>query len=516
MSEREETPPADVPAEEREALLDIAHGAVVTSGGVSVQRALTSATEFVLARALGPSVYGVYAFAWRITHLLFRFVNFGGVQTLQRYVPALDDAPAARNRMAGLAYATTLTVGLGLGVALVAGADAIDVATVESPLFAPTLGAFAALLVLTGVVKVHAALLRATGSARGEVLFNRVLRPAVRLLGAAGALALGYSVVGVAGAFVLGVGLLAAVGFPATVRTTGIRPTLRGAVAETRRFYNHAAPIAVSALGIVFQNRVDVIMVGVLLTATAAGVYNVVLVMVSIAWIPLVAFNQLMPPVASELHAAGETETLNAVYRTVARLVFTAALPILAVQVVFGRELLALFGPTYVRGHLPLSIYLLGVAFGSAVGGNGWLMMMTDHQYARLALNWLLASTNVVLTYLFVLEFGLLGAALGTSIAISAQNLLEAVVLRHFEGLWPFDATFLKPVSATVAMGATMLAVRAALGGLLAVVVGSIVGLLVFLGTLVALGVSPRDRLVVGELSARYRETVTGALPIEE
>lgn len=68
-----------VPADERDALLTIAHGAVVTSGGISVQRGLMTATEFVLARALGPVAYGVYALAWRIAQILIRLVTFGSV-----------------------------------------------------------------------------------------------------------------------------------------------------------------------------------------------------------------------------------------------------------------------------------------------------------------------------------------------------------------------------------------------------------------------------------------------------
>jgi len=82
----------DVPDAERDALLTIAHGAVVTSGGVSAQRALVAVVEFVLARGLGPVAYGVYALAWRVAQLLSRLVTFGSVPTLQRYLPADDDA----------------------------------------------------------------------------------------------------------------------------------------------------------------------------------------------------------------------------------------------------------------------------------------------------------------------------------------------------------------------------------------------------------------------------------------
>jgi O-antigen/teichoic acid export membrane protein len=503
----------DVGDDERDALLTIAHGAVVTSGGVSAQRALTAVTEFVLARSLGPVAYGVYALAWRIAQLLVRLVTFGSVPTLQRYLPAYEDDPERRSRVAGLAYATTVGVGLVLAAGVWTLAPWMDEATVGTSTFPTTMRLFGLLVLLFGLVMVYSAVFRAVGSARGEVLFNKLLRPATRLVGALVAVALGYSVVGVAGAVVACTAVLVVVGFPVTVRTTGVRPTLRGARAEARQFYDHAVPVAMSSLGKVFQNRADILLIGALLTAVAAGIYNVVLVLVSIAWIPLLSFNQLLPPVASDLHSREEMDTLNAVYSSVTRLIVTTVTPILAVQFVFGRQLLALFGPTYVRGYAPLAVYLGGVFVGSAVGATGWLLMMTDHQYARMALDWLLAALNVVLTYAFVREFGLVGAALGTSLAIAVQNSLQVVLLRRFEGLWPFDATYLKPVGAGVAMAAAMAGVRASVGGYLAVGVGTAVGLAVYLGTLTALGVDPRDRLVVRELVSRYRVDVANALP---
>ncbi|WP_394351520.1 type II secretion system F family protein [Halobacterium bonnevillei] len=333
----------------------------------------------------------------------------------------------------------------------------------------------------------------------------------VLVVGALAALALGYSVVGVAGAFVVGLLVLVVVGFPITVSVTGVRPTLRGSRAEARQFYDHAAPVAMSSLGKVFQNRVDLLLVGALLTAVAAGIYNVVLVLVAIAWIPLLSFNQLLPPVASRLYSDGQVGTLNDVYTSVTRLIVTSVVPIIAVQLVFGREFLALFGPAYVRGYVPLVVYLGGVFVGSAVGATGWLLMMTDHQYARMALDWLLAVLNVALTFLFVREFGLAGAALGTSIAVGVQNFLQALLLRRFEGLWPFDASFLRPIAAGVAMAAVMFAVQTSVDSRLTVAIGVVAGLLAYSGALRVIGIDPRDRLVVEELSSRYRARIRDA-----
>ena len=501
-----------VPDDEREALVTIAHGAVVTSGGVSGQRALTAATEFVLARGLGPTAYGVYALAWRIAQLLSRLVTFGSVPALQRYLPEYADDPARRGTVAGLAYATTLGFGAAIAAGVWLSAPRINDLTVAEPAFPGVMRAFGLFVGLLGVVMVASGIFRAVGSARGEIVFNKLLRPGVRLVAAVTALAAGYSIGGVAVGIVAATALLAAVAVPLSARVTGVVPSLRGARREARRFYDHAAPVAMSSLGKVFQNRVDVLLVGALLTATAAGVYNVVLVLIAIAWIPLRSFNQLLPPVASDLYANDRTATLNAVYTSVTRQIVTAVVPILVVLAVYGRELLGLFGDPFVAGYLPLVVYLGGVFVGSAVGATGWLLMMTDHQYARMALDWLLAVLNVALTYAFVVRFGLVGAALGTSLAIAAQNGIQVLLLRRFEGLWPFDRTFLTPLAAGVAALLVARAVRAVVPGLAAVVVGGALGVATYAAALRRLGVDPRDRLVASRLAGRYRAALARRL----
>lgn len=494
-----------VTSDEREALLSISHGAVVTGGGVSIKRGLAIWIEAVLARGLGPELYGVYAFGWRLTNMLLRFANMGANVTLLRDIPAYEDDPGRQRRSAGLAYATTALAATLLGAIVFLVADPINEATIDHPEFPRALGLFAILLVALAFVRMHASALKAAKSANGEVLLNRVLRPAVRLAAALAATALGYSVVGVVGALVVAVGLLAALAYPATVVTIGVRPTFGGLRSEASHFFDHAIPSALSGVGRLIRTRVDVILIGVLLTATAAGVYNVVLVLVGIASIPLVAFNQLLPPVASGLYADGKTGTLNDVYTTVTRLVVTGTVPIVATLIVFGPELLGIFGAEYARGYDVLLVFLIGRFVGNAVGATGFLLSMTNNQYAKMWLEWLLAVLNLVLTYLFVVELGLVGAALGTSVAIGIQNALQLLLLYRFEGLWPFDATFLKPIGAGVGAVSAMAGVRAVFDGLLAAGVGALVGLVAFLALLIALGAEPRDRLVVTELAAQYR-----------
>jgi len=499
-----------VPEEEREALLTIAGGAVVASGGHLGQRALTTLLEALLARGLGPVAYGVYALAWRIAQLLVRVVTFGGVPALQRYLPAYEGDPERRSTVVGLAYATTLVFGGVLATLVWVSAPLVNNITVDQPAFPATLRAFGVLVALLGIISTSAGVFRAVRSARGEVVLNRVLRPVVRLVGGVTALSLGYSSAGVAGGIVVCTALLAVGIVPLTGQITGIWGTLRGARAEARRFYNHAGPAAMSQFGRVFQNRLDVLLVGLLLTASAAGVYNAVLVLVALAWIPLRSFNQLLPPVASALYDRGQVDQLNAVYTSVTRLIITTVVPVLAAFVAFGPTLLGVFGPAYTEGYRPLVVYLGGVFVGSAVGATGWLLMMTNHQYARMALDWLLAVLNLGLTYAFVTLFGLTGAALGTSLAVTVQNGIQVVLLRRFEGLWPFDRTFLPPLGAGLVALGVMLAIRVTVSGWLAAVVGVPLGAAVYLSVLGVYGLDPRDRLVVRTLTDAYRQKLPG------
>lgn len=497
----------DIPEAERDALESISHGAVVSFGGITTERVVNFLTNLLLTHALGVAVYGVYAFAWQLTGIVLRFAPLGSTGTLVKYVSAAAD-DVERGRIAGLAYATTVLTSLVLAVGLWTWAPAINDLTLNVPLFPGLLRLFALGIPFIALLRVHVFLFRAVEQVNLQVAADFLVRPGVRLVAVLAALGLGLAAEGIVAAIVLSMVVLAVVLFPLTVHLTGVRPTLHGAGGDARRFYNHAGPTALTGISMLLRTRIDVILIGFFLAdaaaAEATGIYNVVLLIVGFVVIPLIAFNQLMPPVASRLWEEGQDETLNAVYTSITRLIVTTTVPLVAIAVVYGPELLGLFGPTYRRGYEVLLVFMVGRLVGNGVGATGWLLLMTEHQYARLALDWFLAALNVVLSYLFVVHFGMVGAALGTSSAIAVQNLLQVILLHRYEGLFPFDRTFLKPLAAGVASMGVMWAARPLLGGPALVLLGSLVGLVAYVAGLRLLGIQPRDRFVWAALRERY------------
>lgn len=509
----------DSPSQNREAPTDdevidrlesVSHGAVVATGSLSAQKTLLFLTNFALTQGLTATLYGVYAFGRRISGILLLFGPLGGPAALVRYLPAAD-TEARQRRVFGLACGTALVASLTFGAVVFLLADAINAATLDHPTLPIVLRLFAVLVLFDVAIRLSSTVFRALGMIEYHLAVTLILRPATRLVGIVAALAVGSGVIGVVAAFVAMTAIVAVLTAWLLTSRTPIRPAGGASRAEAREFINYAGPNALSKVGSLFQNRIDVLLVGFLLTAQAAGVYNLALFLMSLLAVPLFAFNQLLPPIVSELYAEGEVEMVNEVYGAVTRLIVTLTAPIAVVTFVYRVELLAVFGEVYTAGSLVLGVFVIGRVIGNGAGATGWLLLMTDHQYLHMVNNWVLGLLNLGLSYYFILEYGLIGAALGTASSLAVVNLVRLGELKYLEGLWPYDRTYVKPVAAAASMGVVLVGFDIALSGVTLLVVGSVIGTLAYGAVLYLLGIEERDRRVFQTLLGQYRAWLPGS-----
>lgn len=498
MTDREEVP-LDV-----DELEGVTHGALVTVAAVVAQKVLLFGTNLALTHGLGVTAYGLYAYGQRLMMMLRGVASVGVKSSLLRFVPAAAGDGGRRNRLLGIGTATTLVASTLVGAALFAFAPTVNAYTVGHPEFPAVLRAFAAVVPLYVLVGVVSSSFRALERPVAQALVARIGRPGARLLGVAVPLALGLSVVGVVAGVAVATALLLVVSAAFLLRRTELRPAVPR-VGEVKEYGSYALPVTAATMGRLLRSRVDVLLVGFLLTAGDAGVYNVALFLTSFITLPLIAFNQLMPPVASRLYEDGDVAQVDQLYGTVTRLVFTGAAFVAAVEAVYGPELLALFGAAYGRGHGVLLAFVLGRLVHAGVGATGWLLLMTDNQTVEAVNNWILGALNIGLSYVFVLRFGLIGAALGTAGSLALMNLVRVAQLRHLEDLFAFDRSYLKPLAAGLAAVGALFAVDLVLGGVPLLVVGTAAGAVAFGTTLYALGIEAADRALVGALVDAYR-----------
>ncbi|WP_336136697.1 lipopolysaccharide biosynthesis protein [Natronomonas amylolytica] len=490
-----------------DSLESVTHGAVVNGGGVFTQRMLQFIVNFALTQGLPVALFGVYSLGDRIIRLLSRFSPLGSDQSVVRFLPEYDDS-TRRNHIIGIAYVTAGVVSGLIAAGMFVLAPIINTVTLEHPSFVGVIRLFALMLPAFTFIRLFANIFRTLELVEYQTLLLRVGIPAARLVAVLVAFVLGYSVFGIVGAITLTTTVLAALSFGLILQQTDLRagqPTL----GESWEFYNHAVPSAASRVGLVLRSRVDVLLIGWLLTAEAAGIYNIALFLTGFITLPLIAFNSLLPAVASDLYTDGEYAVLQSMYSAVTRWIVTVTLPIALILLIYRVELLGVFGSAFTHGSMVVAVFVIGRVIAAAVGATGWLLLMTDHQYLRMVNSWGLGILNIGLSYYLVLRLGLVGAALGTAGSLAFINVLRLGQLWYLEDLQPFTRKYLKPVVAAVGMAAAMVAFRPLLEGVVLLVVGAAVGVAVFVTLLCLLGIDPRDYRLFATLFEQYRPSGT-------
>lgn len=169
--------------------------------------------------------------------------------------------------------------------------------------------------------------------------------------------------------------------------------------------------------------RIGTIFLGALGDTADVGVYAI-----AMRWAELVAFtiaavNAALAPTFASLHAAGEKDRLQRLVTRSTRLVLASALPIALVLLLFGRWFLLIYGEPFLVGRTAMSVLVISQVVGNvSMGSVGYLLMMTGFERDSVLGYCFAIAANVILSYILIPKFGLLGAALATAISVLILN----------------------------------------------------------------------------------------------
>lgn len=429
-------------------LSTISGGAALFFIGRGFRKMVNLGTNLILTRSLGAGSYGLFAYMTTLFALFRVFTELGSVNSLLQYIPKYEDQPRKQHAVLTLAYLTSLVGSVLVAAVVFVVAPLISRLTLSEPLFVDVLRIGALVLPFNTLANVTYSTFKSVERMDYNVFTSSVIQPLLRLAFVGGAVALGYAVVGVVAAVVVSGILALSVAFAVLARRTSLVRVARPSIEEAKEYYDYSIPLTFTRLGSFLYNRVDIIMIGVFLTGSAVGIYRVSMMLAGILALPTAGFNQLFPPVASRLHHKGRPNELAAVYTTVTRWTFTISLLPALGLVLYADEILRVFGQEFTTGATILGLFVLAQLTHSAVGPSGYLLMMTEHQYVTSANQVVSGVVNAALNYLLILEFGFVGAAVATAAVLATINLVRVGQVWYFEGMFPYDRKFLKPIGA--------------------------------------------------------------------
>jgi len=390
---------------------------------------LSLAVVIVLARALGPEGYGVYAYVFALVSLLAIPAQFGLPALVVRET-AKAQAGADWSALTGVWWwAGVVAGGLSLLLAVIGGL----VAWLFTDRFTGAqLATFAwALVLVPGLVlsRLVGGGLRGLCHVVAGQLPDLVLRPGLLLAFVLVALGLHGAVTssGTMALHALAAGLALLAGAVLLYRA---RPgESRGVTARYRHraWAASALPLGFIAGMQVINTQADILMLGLFTDAEQVGIYRVAVQGAMLVAFGLAAVNMVVAPQFARMHAQDQRDQLQRLATASARAALAIAVPAVLVFVLFGPALLrTVVGSGYVSGATPLVILALGQLVNAGMGSVGVLLSMTDHEraFARgLALG---AVFNVAANLVLIPLWGMNGAALATSMTFVIWNSLLA------------------------------------------------------------------------------------------
>lgn len=418
---------------------------------------LALATGVLLARALAPSGYGVYAYALAWIQLLLIPTTVGLPALVTREV-AIYGAHRDWSRLRGLLLrANQVVLALSLALMLLAGGATWLIAGSHEP-SSTTLWLALPLLPLLGLAALRGACLRGLHRVLFAQLPETVVRPTL-FLGLIGTIwlfgarltperAMGAQVFAVTGAFLLGAVLL----WRCLPREVGSATPAYA----TRAWAASALPFLLMGGLNLINYQTDLIMLGWFRSAGEVGVYRVAGVGAGLVVFVLGAANALLAPSIAALYARGERHRLQRIMTQSARLVLLCALPVALVLILFGRRsLAAIFGDEYAVGATALAILAAAQLANAATGSVGQLLSMTGHERDAARGIGLSALVNLALNALLIPRWGMNGAAAATAASLITWNVLLALLVHRRLGLHSTalgTPTFVRPFLARLTL----------------------------------------------------------------
>lgn len=200
---------------------------------------------------------------------------------------------------------------------------------------------------------------------------------------------------------------------------------------ERKTWMPVAASFLVATLLNLALKQADVLYVGHLLNHTKAGYYGAAARMASLVALGLSAADFVYMPRIAALFQQEKKRALQEMLRQASRQILLISVPEILLLAIAGKMLLGWFGDSFRDAYLPLVILLAGQAVNAATGMVGGVLSMTGHHRIFVLFNLVAFLVQLTLSWLLIPSFGMTGAAIATSTALIALNLLGYTYLRR-------------------------------------------------------------------------------------
>ena len=437
----------------------VARGAGISTAGQGVGRVIGYVTQVVIARLLGAQFYGFYAAGVALINGLQILSRFGMENGVVRYVAHYrehEDAARVRGTIL-MALLFPIALSLVLSAVLFFGAGFIaDTGWLREngTLMVGVLRGFALVLPFFVFMSMTAWATQGFQTVTYAAYIQQLIRPGLFLVFVGVCYVLGAKIFGVIIAYALAMFLAGVVGL---YYLRKLFPDLFDRRAQTRfetkALFGVSIPMSITQGAQYLNNFSAILILGVFAAGAPVGIFNAAARTATFLTAVRFAFSGIFSPIISGLHARQDTEEMGRLYKDVSRWIFTGAFALFLVIVVFAPEVMGIFGEAFGAGVTALVIVAVAQLYSSSVGPAPRMLAMTDNQNFAMIATSVAAITGVIVSFILIPRFEVLGAAIGMATAIIVENTGTMSAVKWRLGYWPVNVMWLKPLAAGAISG---------------------------------------------------------------
>lgn len=254
------------------------------------------------------------------------------------------------------------------------------------------------------------------------------------------------------------------------------------------------------------QGSLGILMLGILSTSGAVGVYKVSVRVTFFIRLFFKAINTMFSPIIASASSRGDNRNVERILKIVSRWSFTVGFIIFLFIFGFSELILSVFGSEFINGVTVLRIVAVSELVLIFIGPLDLLLTMTGHPKLNLINSIILGIITTTINILLIPKLGPIGAAIGIASGMVVLDIIHVIQVNTILGIGIFDKKVFKPIIAGIITIGITLMLNNRIDGIPLIWHLSIIAILmgiVYLSLLIMFGLEREDKDILQQIWQR-------------
>lgn len=203
---------------------------------------------------------------------------------------------------------------------------------------------------------------------------------------------------------------------------------------------SYSVPLFLTGVIGIIMRSVDIFMIGRFLDTSAVGIYAAASVIATVLSTLLIkSLSSIVSPLIATQYGRDNIYNIRYLYVVTTRWMFYLSLPCMVGIIIARKYVMSIYGDVImIEGTMVLVILIIGHTVNCITGVVGNVLSMTGYQKKELLTNTITLIMNIILNLLLIPFFGIIGAAVATSVSLIIVNGVRVVMVYNIYQVQPF------------------------------------------------------------------------------